>query len=316
MIENKLSVIVPVYNVEKYLSRCIDSILNQTYKKIEIILIDDGSTDNSSEICDIYAQRYDNVVVVHKANGGVSSARNMGLDTAKGDYITFIDADDYISENLYQDIIEKINELNADIAVCSVYRNDVDGILLTQNYAEVTDNMMLKIMSGFGEWIWNKIYKKELIGNLRFDTELTFGEDVFWLSQYCLKCKKGVYSTESCYYYFSNENSACNNIMIKDKLIRKYDMERKAHLKILEVYKNSNKKAIIEFEHFMVSINIQNFMKIVKNDWVERNHIEDIKSLCKEYIFGLLKSNTSLKMKLLVLIMCISPKIIIRLVKY
>lgn len=308
----KLSIIIPVYNAEKYLSRCIESILNQTYKEIEILLIDDGSTDGSHEICDMYAQKYDNVLVIHKTNGGVSSARNMGLDNARGEYVAFIDADDYVSDNLYQDLINKIKVSDAEIAVCSVYRVDSNGnkVLITQNHQEISDNMMLKIMSGFGEWIWNKVYKKDIIGELRFDTDLSFGEDVYWLSQYCLKCKKSIYSTESSYLYFVNDDSACRNVLSKDKMVRKYNMERKSHLKIFEVYKKANKEAIVEFEHFMLSINIQNFIRLVKGGWVEKEHIKEVKSLCREHLLGLFKSSTAYKMKLLGLLMSISPRTI------
>ncbi|HJA50079.1 MAG TPA: glycosyltransferase, partial [Candidatus Fusicatenibacter intestinipullorum] len=93
----KISVIIPVYNVEKYLKRCLDSVINQTYKNLEIILIDDGSTDNSGKICDEYAQKDERIIVIHKENGGVSSARNKGLDICIGDYISFIDSDDWIN---------------------------------------------------------------------------------------------------------------------------------------------------------------------------------------------------------------------------
>ena len=104
----KVSIIVPIYNVEKYLSKCIESILSQTYKNIEIILVDDGSPDNSPQICDEYAKKDDRIIVIHKANGGVSSARNAGIDIATGKYIGFVDPDDYIENNMYELMVNKI----------------------------------------------------------------------------------------------------------------------------------------------------------------------------------------------------------------
>ena len=113
-----ISVIIPVYKVERYLPRCIDSILSQTYKNIELLLIDDGSPDSSGDICDEYAEKDPRVRMFHKENGGVSSARNLGLDEAKGDYIGFVDSDDYIAPGMYEKLVELIEDNNADIAVC------------------------------------------------------------------------------------------------------------------------------------------------------------------------------------------------------
>ena len=105
---SKISVIIPVYNVEQYLEKCLDSILNQTYKNIEIILVNDGSIDKSGLICDEYSRKYNNIKVFHKENGGVSSARNLGIDNATGQYLAFIDPDDYIDVNMYEILVEKI----------------------------------------------------------------------------------------------------------------------------------------------------------------------------------------------------------------
>ena len=104
-----ISIIVPIYNVEKYLSKCIDSIINQTLENIEIILVNDGSTDSCAEIIESYANKDNRIKVIHKKNGGQSSARNMGLDIAKGEYIGFVDSDDYVSLDLYKDVIESFN---------------------------------------------------------------------------------------------------------------------------------------------------------------------------------------------------------------
>ena len=109
-----ISIVIPIYNVEKHLEKCLDSVLNQTYKNIELILADDGSTDRSGEICDRYAAKDSRIKIIHKANGGVCSARNAAFKYVTGDYITFIDSDDYIDSNTYSEIMEYMNEKNAD----------------------------------------------------------------------------------------------------------------------------------------------------------------------------------------------------------
>lgn len=117
-----ISIIVPVYNVEKYLNKCIDSIINQTYKNIEIILVDDGSTDNSGKICDEYLLRDSRIKVIHKNNGGLSSARNEGINISSGEYIGFVDSDDWVEPNMYEEMYKKILYSNADIVDCGYWK--------------------------------------------------------------------------------------------------------------------------------------------------------------------------------------------------
>ena len=114
----KISIIVPVYQAEKYISKCIESIVNQTYKNLEIILIDDGSTDRSGEICDEYGKKDNRIVVVHNKNKGVSVARNCGLDIATGDYITFVDSDDYIDLQMYSEMMKVVEKYSCDVVMC------------------------------------------------------------------------------------------------------------------------------------------------------------------------------------------------------
>ena len=117
-----ISVIVPVYNAKKYLDRCIQSIINQKYKELEIILVDDGSKDNSLEICKSYADKDNRIQVIHKENAGVSAARNTGIEAASGDFIAFVDSDDYIDENMYFNMMQKASEYNCDLVMCDCYK--------------------------------------------------------------------------------------------------------------------------------------------------------------------------------------------------
>ena len=124
---NLISIIIPVYNVEKYLAKCLDSVLNQTYKNLEIILVDDGSKDNSGAICDEYAKRDNRIIVVHQKNSGVSKARNLGMSMATGDYIGFIDSDDTIEANMYEVLLKNAIESGAEISYCGLKQIQLDG---------------------------------------------------------------------------------------------------------------------------------------------------------------------------------------------
>ena len=154
----KISVIVPVYNVKLYLHKCVDSILNQTYQNIEVLLIDDGSTDGSSDICDSYTEKDSRIKVVHKKNGGLSSARNTGLDMATGEYILFVDSDDYIDIEMIRRLYDALVKTGADMSVCNIRMVGVDG-LTTFPYPEnvVRDEEMDEAL------YWRKVYEPNAI---------------------------------------------------------------------------------------------------------------------------------------------------------
>ena len=178
--KDKISVIVPVYNVEKYLSKCIDSILSQTYKNLEIILVDDGSPDSSPKICDKYKERDNRIKVIHKKNGGLASARNAGMDIATGKYIGFVDSDDMIAEDMYEVLLENMIKSNAEIAVC--YKTDIlenlqtgKGIVEELNKTQALKKMVLGIE--FGSHACDKLFKREiLVSDIRFPEGKTYEE--------------------------------------------------------------------------------------------------------------------------------------------
>ncbi len=189
---NKISVIVPIYNVEQYLPKCVDSILNQTYRNLEIILVDDGSTDASPKLCDEYAQKDPRVVVLHKENGGASSSRNAGLDMASGEYIAFVDSDDWLDSNMYTDMMEILLKHDADIVECGYKYIKENGsvIVSRENTGEIReyDNISAldalyfgdQIWGGISIVLWNKLYKKSVLSGMRLinssvaeDSELT-----------------------------------------------------------------------------------------------------------------------------------------------
>lgn len=216
-----ISVIVPVYNVEEYLSECVDSVLKQTYTNLEVLLIDDGSLDSSGKLCDEYATKDDRIKVYHKQNGGVSSARNLGLDVANGEYVTFVDSDDYIDENYVLKLYQALQGDNADMAFCG-FANYLDGKLEKfDEYfpidlsVDVNDKRFLKTMHNFlSGWrlpfgvCWRILYKKELVCNFRFNTEMKWGEDTLFCLQNIMGSKKINAVTEVLYFYRYNPKSA------------------------------------------------------------------------------------------------------------
>lgn len=194
-----ISVIVPVYNTEKYLDRCIQSILSQTYSNIEILLIDDGSTDSSGVICDRYAEQDSRVRVFHKENGGVSSARNMGLDNAKGEWITFVDSDDYINDNFLQVVIENVSS-KIDLIVTNVIGQKE---MFPEEY--VREILMRRIPPQ----IWGKLFRKSVLKkSLCLPRNLYWGEDLITNVSIGLNLRKKILLKNiCCYNYNINESS-------------------------------------------------------------------------------------------------------------
>lgn len=173
--KNKVSIIVPVYNVKDYLDACVSSAVRQTYSDIEIILVDDGSTDGSGQICDNYALNYDNVMVIHKANGGLSSARNAGIDVAKGEFLLFLDGDDYLEEDATEVLVRTERQTDADI-VQGQFGNGESLQKECTFHTTVCAGKEAFLSENWHVAAWAKLYKREVWGNLRF-TEGIIHED-------------------------------------------------------------------------------------------------------------------------------------------
>ena len=208
-----ISVIVPIYNVEKYLARCVDSIVNQTYKNLEIILVDDGSPDRCPQMCDDYAEKDSRIKVVHKKNGGLSDARNAGMAVATGEYISFIDSDDYVSDDFFECLLDVMNKENSDIAECSVVKFYEDN-----RFDEFSDDLSVKTydtqdaMSAliaenqFHQHVWNKLYKTELVKDIPYAVG-KLNEDEFWTYRVFGRANKVARINKTMYYYFQRISS-------------------------------------------------------------------------------------------------------------
>ena len=217
-----ISIIVPVYNVEKYLNKCIESIINQTYKNLEIILIDDGSTDNSGEICDEYRNKDKRIIVIHKKNGGLSDARNVGIDNANGKYISFIDSDDYVEENYIELLYNTINQYDADMSIAShkvIYEKNIIDRSTGKKFCAAPKKIleMLLYDNGIDTSAWGKLYKRELFKDIKFPKGRLF-EDSATTYKLIDKSKKIAVYSKPVYNYIIRNNSISNEKFSEKKL--------------------------------------------------------------------------------------------------
>lgn len=215
-----VSIIVPAYNVEKYITRCLDSLCRQTYRDIEIIVIDDGSNDKTGEICERFQKTDSRISVFHQINGGVSHARNKGIQYATGKYMVFVDADDWLDYDMIEFMVDGMEASNADIFACGYYVNDKPCLYLEHNQDKQVSNrefIMLcleKDMALLGTALWNKIFKSSIVSKLQkmFDETLALGEDMDFLVRYLMGCNRCVYSLTPKYHYFKRGDSAVASI--------------------------------------------------------------------------------------------------------
>lgn len=235
----KLSIIIPVYNVADTLKECIASILLDSFKDREIILVDDGSTDESGQICDEYAKKHDFIVVIHQQNQGLSQARNVGISLAKGEYITFVDSDDWIFMNTYQDVFKVLEDVkNIDFIEYSYIQQLPDGkpkpfIFYDRIYTDVAD-YWLNAKAYTHCYAWNKIYKRTLFEGIRYPAGRRF-EDVWLLPSLLQRCHRIAITGKGLYYYAHNTKgitATADGLALQDLL--------QAHLTALPLWCNAS----------------------------------------------------------------------------
>ena len=306
-----ISVIVPVYNVEEYLPRCLDSIINQTYTNLEILLIDDGATDNSGKICDEYAQKDNRIRVFHKPNGGVSSARNMGLDNSTGEYVGFIDSDDYVELEYFEVLLGVAKEHNADIARCCEFEESHTDESKVDIYLSKEYNFLQKhTTEKLGNVVAGALYKIEIVQPLRFTSGLYVGEDSYFNAQAVKRSILSVATSKKMYHYITRVGSA-THCSFNKKLYTEID----SWVKICELdYGNKKTKqscyaalaircrAMIERYYF--------------NDNFKKNYYKQTLRLYRKYYRYWNKySSTTFKAKVISFLFYIFPSIIVRLKK-
>lgn len=231
---DKISVVIPVYNTEQFLERCIDSVLAQTYPNLEVILVDDGSQDNCGLICDQYAHQDNRVKVIHKRNGGVSSARNCGLDVASGDYITFVDSDDYIDPNMYESMINIAKKYQCELVMCDcikefedkteLFTHDIRGgfydeeQLLNEYYPHLLIMPNIEYPPTISNWLC--LFKNRRINgrfSLHYEEGIRYSEDWLFGSQLIYSVSSFYYMKGKAFYHYCMNMQSATHVFIKDK---------------------------------------------------------------------------------------------------
>lgn len=297
----KISVIIPIYNVEKYLNRCIDSILNQTYSNLEIILVNDGSSDSCGKICDYYKMQDQRIKVIHKVNGGLSSARNSGLEIATGDYISFIDSDDFINLKMFEDMIKVAKQNNSDMICCKYFKfKNIDDIpkiddkdmnikhftnieALEEYFSDKLEND-----KQINTAVWNKIYKKEILKNIQFPVGKIY-EDVYVTYKLLYNSKKVSIINKYYYYYFQRDGSIMNSKFAVNDLYSYDDWKEIFHYINEKIDIFSDKVAIkYIFKHIYI------FRMITENRYI----LGDVGKQYKKKIIEDLKADFNILIKL------------------
>lgn len=271
----KISIIIPIYNVEKYLPACIESIINQSYQNLEIILVNDGSTDACPQICDYYAVKDNRIKVLHKQNGGSSEARNKGIRLVTGDFVGFVDSDDLISIDFYTTLLNLLVENDADIVECGFHEfknfEDLDDIKIHENLlSEIydTETAMKASMEGsLSIVIWNKLYKKELLQDISFPIG-KYIDDVFWTYKVFGKSKKTVKIQDKLYFYRQQSGS----IMRSEFSLRRLDALLGLEEKIDYMKENFPRLENLAIKNFCF-ISINHYHQILIHNKIDPEHI-------------------------------------------
>lgn len=282
----KITIVIPIYNVEEYIEKCLQTVLNQTYKNLEIILINDGSTDGSENKCKKIMEKDNRTILISTSNRGVSSARNIGIEKATGDYIIFIDADDWIELNMIEELYKNIKKHDADIAICDFYINN-----LKKEYAhtkmqreEIITNKQIMYEYLFNNdfyegYIWNKLIKREKILNIRFDKKIKLQEDAVFLSELFENIDKIIYMpNKKLYHYRIRKNSAVKFKYIPRDFTKLYAFEK--FIKIKYKYSVNSLEKIEYLYYTMARQGIYIFKKAQIND--EKNN-KKIKNISEKY---------------------------------
>ena len=247
MLEDMISVVVPVYNAEKTIVKCAESIINQSYKNIQLILVNDGSKDSSLDICRELEKKYNNIIVIDKQNEGVSETRNKGIQASEGDYIIFVDSDDYIDKDMCKIMYEKLKKIDADVCMCAMTLHKegdeiVNEIMECELYSreEIAKHLFEIYKTNYVNSPCNKLYKKENIKDM-FSREISLGEDLLFNLKYFMNCEKAVFVNKGFYHY---------QFVNSDSLTKKYREDNfEIATKLYEEVVNYGKMNNIEFQH-------------------------------------------------------------------
>ncbi len=278
-----VSIIVPVYNVKPYLERCVNSLIKQSYSNLEIILVDDGANDGSGDVCDSLMHRDERIKVVHQENQGLSAARNTGIEEARGDYLCFVDSDDYVNHDYVKYLYDMCQINGADIGICGHLITEKDDYSDTIDFSrpievysrsEIFDRFYTD-MHGSIVIAWNKIYKKECIGNIRYDVGMIH-EDEATTFKFLYNADKIAFGREVCYYYYSRPDSITGSAYSK----RNLDILKAYENRVL-FYKEHGEDKLYDREcQFYLSEILNQYKKVNKFLNGDKDILRD---LCEKY---------------------------------
>lgn len=303
-----ISIIIPIYNASMHINKCLNSLINQTYKNIEIILIDDGSTDDSYILCKEFEKVDKRIKVFHQENSGVSSARNFGLQVAKGDYITFVDSDDYVEKDIYELLINCINKDKAQIAICNIYYETInkeqvysyfykDFVFSRHDFPLIMNNIL-----SINGYVWNKLYDRKLIYKndefIKFSENICISEDSLFNYEIYNQNENFVcsYINKKMYHYIQVENSACNQKFTLKKL--QHFMAREKEIDILE--KNSVNADFLKIDYVISFCKTKILIELLNIE--KTNLYKEVEEKNKLYLetIHLTKISNKLKLKFLI----------------
>lgn len=295
-----ISIIIPVYNVEKYLNRCLNSVINQTYNKLEIILVNDGSTDNSLRICQKYKQTDSRILILNQKNKGLSGARNSGLDIASGEYIGFVDSDDWIELNMFELMLQTMIQQEVGIVECSLLRTlEVDNTIIRagETIVEDRETSLNRIISNQHFSVWRRLYKKELLNNIRF-VEGKNSEDVYFTISVFQKVRKIAYMKIDLYNYFIGGQSITRGgyrLKTLDSIDAAIFLEKKINIKEI------SKELKLISTKFLLIILLYNYKQLFINNEIDSDlsHRKKIKVLINKHYKFSLKNNQALLARIL-----------------
>ena len=301
----KISVIIPVYNVEKYLKQCLDSVINQSYKNLEIIIVDDWSTDNSWKICDEYAEKDKRIKLIHQKNNGLSAARNTWLKIATGEYVWYIDSDDFVELDMYEKLYDSIVSTKSELAICNRYigKNDGNRIQNTKfpDREIITSDTALQYFYD-SMYVWNKLYKRDIINDLDFVE--TRGQDVIYNFKIFKRIKKIVCLKECKIFYRYNPISRSHSnrfrrnwlLLIKDWLNKEIEYANEKNLVLL---KKSLVKSKVCYAVYRLSL-------LALDNSTDIDSIKFLQKIVKENLFIYLKTKRSLIKKCFSVFVCVN----------
>lgn len=283
-----VSVLVAVYNTQDYLERCIDSIIGQTYEKIEVIIVDDGSKDESLKICKDFMKKDSRIKVIHQENGGLAAARNTGIRYAEGEYVCFLDSDDYIENDYIETLYKSLKRYQVDVAVCAYDREYPNGKVVAMcmdsdkmiGREEAMVNMYR--YNSFGAYSWNKMFRMDMIKKygLIYDPELRMSQDLYFSTQYIQKIKSAYYINRPLYHYIYNEDSVCRNIKKTGVFQDRFMTSILAHEKTKDLLQAEDKEIRQSFSERYVNT----YMRLTVNLYYSKNYDKRLLTMAKKNI--------------------------------